>query len=263
MSIKRSVQLCALSCICSAHPVSVLSDPVEAESAKAIVVQAAHTLGKQSSYRWETIIKVPEGTRFAPGPIRGKRGDDGVVHVISGEGQFATEAVIAGERTAVVDREGKWQLLANLESGQGFGRFIASRVRSIKVPEAEALEMTEFVDDLQLIDGVYCEELSEDEAKELATASSRSRFGSGRRGRGPSEVVFAKATQKYWVKDGVLVKFEQFLDASIDRGGTEQIVERTTTTTISEIGVTKHDAPEAALALLGDDGLFEALLKKP
>lgn len=223
---------------------------VGADSTKDQLVKAAKALASQPGYSWDTEVKVPEGTRFRPGSSAGKVGRDGTVLVSTSRGNSKTEAVIQGEKAAVTNREGKWQSLAEVERAPGFGRFTAAMVRGIKKPAEEALQMIDGLEEISKEGDAYVGKLSEESAKELAASSGGFGRRGGRGGRRGSNVVFAKASVKFWVKDGILTKFEQSLDSSLDFNGSEVVIERTTTTTIKDIGTTKVKIPAEALAKL-------------
>jgi hypothetical protein len=70
-------------------------------------------------------------------------------------------------------------------------------------------------------------------------------------------VLFARASVRFWVEQEILTRFEQFLDASLDFNGSEFVVERTTTTTIKDVGSAEVKLPEKAAAALGLAGSSE------
>lgn len=220
-----------------------------ADSTKDQLIKAAKTLGTQQGYSWETTVDVPEGTRFRPGPSSGKVGKDGIVFVSTSRGNNTTEVVLKGEKAAVTDRDGKWQSLEEVERAPGFGRFTATMVRGIKKPADEALEMIDGLEEISKEGDVYVGKLSEQGAESLAAASSGFGRRGGRGGR-DSNVVFAKASVRFWVKDVILTKLEQSLDASLDFNGSEVVIERTTTTTIKDVGTTEIKIPGEALPKL-------------
>jgi len=219
----------------------VAGDPVRDE-----VIRGAKALAEQSDYSWETQVQVPAGTRFPPGSTTGKTEKGGLIQVSTTRGQSTTEIVIAGEKAAVTDRNGEWQSLAEAERAPGFGRFTGNMVRGIKTPAEEVLSLLEGLANLRRDGDAFVGDLTEQGATELAGASS----GFGRRGGRNSNVVFAKASARFWLKEGMLARYEQVLDASLDFNGSEFVVERTTTTTIRDIGRTRIEIPAGARAKL-------------
>ena len=91
-------------------------------------------------------------------------------------------------------------------------------------------------------------DLSEDGVKQALM------FGRGRRnnnnagndnGNGP-QISNPKGTVKFWVKDGVLTKYEVHVSATMSFNGNDRDIDRTTTTEISDVGSTKVNAPDEA-----------------
>lgn len=214
-----------------------------AEADKEDLIKAVKALAEQPSYAWQTVVDVPPDSRFRPGPTSGKL-EKGVAMFVSTSGfRGNTDMIIAGTKAATTDREGNWQSVAEAAGGQGGNRFGAPNPRDFKSPADEALELINGLTALRKEGDAYVSELSEEEAKKLASS------GGGRRG-GGSNILFAKGSVKFWVVGGLLTKFQQVLDASMDFNGSESVIERTTTTTITDIGKTEVKIPEAAKAHL-------------
>lgn len=222
-----------------------------AEADKEALIKAAQALAEQPSYAWKTVVEVPETARFRQGPTTGKL-EKGVAMFVSTSGfRGNTDMIVAGTKAAVTDREGNWQTAADAAGGQGGNRFGAPNPRDFKAPAEEALELINGLAKLRNEGDAFVSELSEEDAKKLATGGAGRRGGGGGGGRGGgSNVLFAKGSVKFWVEGGVLTKFQHTLDASTDFNGSELVVERTTTTTILDIGRTEVVIPEAARAKL-------------
>ena len=88
-------------------------------------------------------------------------------------------------------------------------------------------------------DGVYSGDLTSAGAKQLMTF--RMRGG----GNGP-EVSDAKGSAKFWVKDGVLSKYQYNVKGTVSFNGNDRDVDRTTTVEIKDLGSTKVTVPEEA-----------------
>ena len=84
-------------------------------------------------------------------------------------------------------------------------------------------------------DDVYSGDLTEDGAK------ARLNFG-GRRG-GGATINDAKGSVKFWVKDGVLTKYEYKVQGKVEFNGNERDVDRTTTVEIKDVGTTNLTLP--------------------
>ena len=78
---------------------------------------------------------------------------------------------------------------------------------------------------------VYSGQLTDDGAK------AQFRFGT------PKD---PKGSVKFWLKDGVVVKFEFKVQAKVDFNGNEMDVDRATTVEIKDVDSTKVNIPEAA-----------------
>ena len=69
--------------------------------------------------------------------------------------------------------------------------------------------------------------------------------GGGGGGEGPA-ISNAKGSVKFWVKDGVLTKYEFKVSGKMDFNGNEIDMDRTSTVEIKDVGTTKVEVPEAA-----------------
>ena len=85
----------------------------------------------------------------------------------------------------------------------------------------------------------YASDLTDTGAKELLT------FGRRRGGNAP-EPKNAKGSVKFWVKDGLLSKYELKLQGTVTFNGEDRDMDRTTTVEIKDVGTTKVDVPDAA-----------------
>jgi hypothetical protein len=203
------------------------------------VVAGAKKLGEKANYSWTTTVVVPEGARFRPGPTEGKTEKDGFTYVSMKFGENATQALIKGDKAAVSNPEGGWQSTAELEGEQGAGRFRAMFVRNLKTPEKQAAEIAESTKELKKEGDTYSGDLTEEGAKALLTFRPRSG------GEGPT-VVNPKGSAKFWVKDGVLSKYEFKVMGTVSFNGNEFENDRTTTVEIKDVGTTKLEVPEDA-----------------
>ena len=105
------------------------------------VIAAAKKLGDQPNYAWKTVVTVPEGSRFRPGPTEGKTEKDGYTHVKWQFGDNTTEVVLKGEKGAVTNQDGAWESLSEADQAEGFGRFRAVMARNLKTPAVQAAEL--------------------------------------------------------------------------------------------------------------------------
>jgi hypothetical protein len=198
----------------------------------------------ENSYGWKTTIQVPEsvGSQFRPGPTEGKFSKDGTVLLTMTRGDATIEAVLKGEKGALKTDEG-WKSLAELTEGgaqPSRGTFMARMLRAFKHPAAQAQEPLASAKDLKKTDGAYGSDLTEEGAKRLLT------FG-GRPGGQAPEPKGAKGSVKFWMKEGMLIKYEFNVQGKIvGRDDQEFDINRTTTVEIKDVGSTKLEVPEEA-----------------
>ena len=207
--------------------------------AKAEVQAAAQKLAGKSNYSWKTTV---EGGRFRPGPTEGKTDKDGVAWLTMTQRDDSIEAVLKGGKGAL-KAQGTWKSLAEAaedDGGGGFNaiRFIALWLQNYKTPAVEAEDLAGKIKDLKLADGVYAGDLTEDGAKQLLSFR--------RPGGGGPEASGAKGSVKFWLKDGLLSKYEVHVEGTVSFNGNDREVNRTTTTEIKEVGTTKITVPEEA-----------------
>jgi hypothetical protein len=218
--------------------IMTLATSLFAAEAKDEVTTAAKKLGEKASYSWRTTVAVPEGTQFRPGPTDGKTEKDGFTHVKWSFGDNTTEIVKKGEKAAFTNRDGDWQSLAEVEGQEGRGRFMVGMVRNLRSPAEQAVEIAAGVKELKKDGDALAGDLTEEEAKNLM------RF---RRGGGDGPAISnAKGSAKFWIKDGVLAKYEFKVSGKMDFNGNEIDLDRTTTVEVKDVGTTKVEVPEAA-----------------
>jgi hypothetical protein len=216
----------------------MLSVAVYAAEPKEEVVAAAKKLGDASNYTFKTTVAVPDGG-FGGGTTDGKADKDGTVVLTAMRRDTLTETVIKGDKGAMTNRDGDWQSLSEIEAAtEGFGRFRAGMIRNFKAPAVQAAELANAAKELKKDGDVISGELTPEGAKKLMS------FG-GRGGDGPT-VNNAAGTVKFWVKDGMITKYEFKVKGSMNFNGEDRAVDRTTTTEISKVGETKVVVPEGA-----------------
>jgi hypothetical protein len=190
---------------------------------------------------------VPEDAQFKPGPTEGKAEKDGYIMVSQDFGQATMQTIKKGERAAMNSQDGGWDSLADVDKDEGFGRFRAALARYLMAPAEDVMDMVKLMKEVKKDGDAYAGELTEEGAKALV--------GLRRKGAGGDageflKVPAAKASAKFWAKDGVLNKMEVKVDGSIEFNGNEMQVVRTTTTQIKDVGSTKVEVPEGAKAKL-------------
>ena len=114
-------------------------------------------------------------------------------------------------------------------------------MRNVRPPAAQAAEIAAGAKELKKEGDVISGDLTEDAAKTLM----RFRRGGGGGGDGPA-ISGAKGSVKFWIKDGVLSKYEFKVAGKMDFNGNEVDLDRTNTVDIKDVGTTKVEVPEGA-----------------
>jgi len=232
---------------------TLVSAPVIAADTKDEVKAAAKKLAESPNYSWTTKSETPgsdQGGRFRIGPTEGKTQKDGLTSIKMTRGENATEAFVKAGK-AVVKTDGGWKTGEELSSEssdgeggrRGGGRFLGRMLQNMKTPAAEAEDLAGKVKELKKADDGYAGELTEDAVKERLTFGGRRRDGSE-----PPAPANMKGSVKFWVKDGVLTKYEYNVQGTITFQNNDRDVNRTTTVEIKDVGSTKIDVPEEAKA---------------
>jgi len=217
---------------------ALLASPLFAadSSPKGDVMAAARKLAA-ASYSWNQTVVVPESARFKPGPTEGKTEKGVVTYVKMSFGDITTEIVMKGDKTAVTDPDGNWQSLTNMEKdangigSEGPTRFLVRMVRNFSLPTAQATNLLASVSELKKDGDVYSGDLTE------AGAKAQFRFGT---------VTNPKGSAKFWLKDGLLAKFEYKVQGKVTFNGSEINLDRDTTVEIEDVGATKVNVPDGA-----------------
>jgi hypothetical protein len=210
-------------------------------------VKAASKKLAGSSYSWKMTSEAAGGGggggggRGRMGPTEGQIDKDGTAVLKMTRGENTTEAVVKGKKGAIKGEDG-WVSLETATEGEGQNatRFIARRLQTFKAPAEEAQDLVGKVKELKKSDDSYSGELTEAGVKELLTRFPR------RAGADAPSPTDAKGTAKFWVKDGVLSKYEYNVQGTMEFNNNEVKVNRTTTVEIKDVGTTKVEVPEDA-----------------
>jgi hypothetical protein len=212
-----------------------------AEDPKETVLGAAKKLGDADNYSWKQTVENANGGGFGGGASEGKTEKGGYTWLSMAMRDNTIQAIKKGDKGAI-KVEDSWRSLAEASEGdRGPAMFMARRIQNFKAPAAQAEELAGKVRDLKQDGETYSGDLTEEGAKSLLTMGGRRRGG----GDGP-EISGAKGSVKFWVKDGVLSKYETKVKGSISFNGNDRDVDRTTTVAISNVGSTKIQVPEDA-----------------
>jgi len=207
------------------------------------VVNASKKLAGSDNYSWTTKVEM---ANFTPGPTEGKTQKDGLIYITFNFQDNTMTGIVKNGKGAIKTDDG-WQSLedATKDDGGGGGfnpvRFTAMRLQNLKVPTDEAIDVAGKTKSLTNVDGVISGDLTADGVKSL------SRFGRRRQGGGnPPEIKDPKGSVKFWIKDGVLTKYEYKVSGSMDFNGEDRPIDRTVTTEFKDIGTTKITVPDEA-----------------
>jgi hypothetical protein len=130
--------------------------------------------------------------------------------------------------------DGGWQSLSELDD-QGPGRFLGGMIRNFKAPAAQASELAAQSKELKKDGDVYSADLTDEGAKALLQFRG-----------GNATVSDAKGSVKFWVKDGILTKYEFKVAGKVSFNGNDRDVDRTTAVEIKDVGATKVEVPDEA-----------------
>ncbi|HWD20099.1 MAG TPA: hypothetical protein VHB20_12565 [Verrucomicrobiae bacterium] len=206
------------------------------------VLNAAKKLGASENYSWVTKVEM---ANFTPGPTEGKIQKDGLAYITYTFQDNTMTTIVKNGKGAIKTEDG-WKSLEDAAKDDGgggpnFTRFLAMRMQNFKAPADEASDLAGKTKSLAAADNVISGELTEDGVKALAAFGRR-----GRQGGTPPEVKDPKGSVKFWIKDGVLTKYEYKISGTREFNGEERPIDRTSTTEFKDVGTTKISVPDEA-----------------
>jgi hypothetical protein len=217
----------------------LLASSLLAQDAKQTVTTAAKKLADTDNYSWKQTTENAGGGGFGGGTSEGKTQKGGYTWLSMSMRDNTIEAVKKGDKGAIKGENG-WRSLSEASSGdRGPATFMARRIQNFKAPAGQAEQLAGEVKDLKQDGDTYSGDLTEEGAKSLLM------FGGRGGGNGP-EISGAKASVKFWVKDGMLTKYETHVKGTVSFNGNDRDVDRTTTVEIKDVGSTKLTVPEGA-----------------
>jgi hypothetical protein len=261
-----------------------------AAGADADVKEAAAKLAEKANYSWTTKVVQVQTNRFRGGPADGQTEKGGFTVFTFKNGENTVMAVRKGEKVAV-KQDDEWKTAEEMNEdgaggGGGGGRFsrggfLVTRVQRTKLPAEEAQELLGRVKELKKeSDGLYSGDLTPEGVKAMFTfgggrgggrgqgqgggdgaATDRPGGRGGRGGGGGMDTSGLKVHARFWLKDGVLAKYESQTEGkapgfNFNRGGgggggggeAPRLVDmgQTRTVEIVDIGSTKVQVPAEA-----------------
>jgi hypothetical protein len=206
------------------------------------VKNSTKKLSEKGNYSWRTTTDLGNtGGNFRPGPTEGKTEREVGTYLSLTRGDNTTEAVLKDKKGAL-KTEDSWKSLSELTADDGGspnrGRFIARILENFKAPAEEAEDLASKTKNLKKMGEAYSGDLTDEGAKQFLV-----RFRPPGNSEGPSN---AKGSAKFWIKDGILSKYEYHVKGTVNFNGQERDVDRTTTVEIKDVGSTKVKIPEEA-----------------
>jgi hypothetical protein len=225
------------------------------------VSNAVKALGDTGNYSWTQNVDDPNN-QFLAGTSEGKT-KDGMIYTSRDFNGNTFEILVKGTNGAMNRGQGDgWQTPEEMAANNGGGGGGGGRggfmrggfARFVRTPTTQVTDVLKDVQGLKQDGDAYVGDLTDDGAKTLAQPF-RGRRGGGGGGGGnftPPEVTDAKASVKFWIKDGKLSRFQTHVTGkSTDPDGNPVDIDRTTTVDIKDIGSTKIDVPADVVKKIG------------
>ena len=236
---------------------SILALPAWAADLADEVKSAAKKLADKPNYSWSVKAESAQqgqGRGFGA-PPSGKTEKDGYTLLTYTMGERTIEAVRKGEKVAVKNGE-EWKSAEELAADSGDGGFnrqrvMARMVQQVKLPATDAQELAGRVKDLKKDGDAYSGAMTADAIKQMFAFGGR-RPGGDAGGAGGPDTSGLKGTARFWIKDGVLSKYETRVEGKMTgRDNQDREINRATITEIQEVGSTKIEVPAEAKKKLG------------
>jgi len=237
---------------------ALMAPPMWAADLAEEIKAAAKKLADKPNYSWTAKVETGQQGqgRGIGAPPSGKTEKDGYTLLTYTMGERTVEAVRKGDKVAVKTGE-EWKSAEELASDTGDGTpnrrgFMGRMVQQVKLPASDAQELVGRVKDLKKEGDAYSAALSAEAIKQMFSFGGRRPGGEGRGAGGP-DTSGLKGTAKFWVKDGVLSKYETRVEGkmTLGRNNQEREINRSTITEIQEVGSTKIEVPTEAKKKLG------------
>ena len=204
------------------------------------VTSASKQLGEKQNYSWTMSTKEADGSSGRLGPVDGKADKAGLTYLSFSVSDVPVEVFMKGDKGTAKALEG-WQTFDDIAQTSGTAAAVVRFLRAYKAPVAEAAHLAEKTKELKEADGAVMGDLKEDAVKDLLL-----RGGRRREGQEEPKIEGAKGSVKFWIKDGVLTKYETKVQGKVTAGDRENEVDRTTTVEIKDAGTTKLEVPDEA-----------------
>ncbi len=202
------------------------------------VADAIAKLKAATNYSWTSTLKIADSD-FNIGPVKGQAGQEGLAKMSQDFNGNTTEIVLKADQVAFKGEDG-WQLLGD---GGGMETFFAAGMARNGAAAQEAEITLRHVKEMKTLEGgALGGDFTSEGATDLMTFGPRR--ASGENGFPPPKN--AKGSVKFWVKDGLLVKYETHLHGTVTFGDNENEMDQTRTVEIQDVGTTKMEIPAEA-----------------
>ena len=206
------------------------------------IINAAKKLADKSNYSWEMTVTNLNDSRFHFGPNEGKTEKGGYTWYSMKMNDNTTEVLMKGTNAAVNTPDNGWQTRAEATEGSdqpGPAMFLARMLDNFQTPPKQVEDLVSKTKEIKESGGAYVGDLTESGAKSLLS------WGRGGDENGPT-VSNAKGWVRFWIKHGLLTRYEYNLQGTLDFNGNDFDVNRTTTVGIKDVGSTKINPPDEA-----------------
>jgi hypothetical protein len=204
------------------------------------LANAAKQLAGKPNYSWTTSTTEADGTSGRLGPIDGKADKEKLTFLSFAVGGVPVEVYMKADKGAAKALEG-WMTLDEIAQTSGTAAAVVRYLKSYKAPAAQSADLVNNLNGLKEAEEVVSGELKDEPLKELLLVGTRRRDGQEE-----PKINDGKGTAKFWIKEGVLTKYELKVQGKVVAGERTLDIDRTTTVEIKDIGSTKLEVPDEA-----------------
>ncbi|HTF57591.1 MAG TPA: hypothetical protein VK661_10190 [Planctomycetota bacterium] len=222
------------------------------------IFAAARKLAEQDTYAWSLEIDRRDVAKVSPGAsqpilpmivsIAGRSAKSGFVILKQTRmaNVQAVSAILKGTRAVLETMDG-WKLSGDLDPEKDVNaRFFAGVLPYYPAPTEEVKTLLEGVRELKEgPDGGRVGELSEAAAR---TQVERTLKGGGRKD--PPEIKEPRGTVRFWIQDGLILKYDIATQAKVTVNDVEIVLKRTLTVKVKDVNTTPVPVPEEASKIL-------------
>jgi hypothetical protein len=202
------------------------------------VADAIAKLKAAANYSWTSTLKMANSD-FNIGPVKGQADKDGFAKMSQQFMDNTTEIVLKGDKVALKGESG-WDLLAE---GGDMSTFFAAGMARNGAAAQEAEIVLKSVKELKALDGgVLGGDFTGAGATDLMSFGPRHTTGDN----AFPPPKNAQGSVKFWLKDGMVAKYETHLVGTMTMGDSDNEMDQTRTVEFQDVGTTKMDIPADA-----------------